>query len=178
MVYSVGSNNNFDFEAAIVKSTECSVHTFDCTVIPKVPRILAGRVVFHRWCLGARDVIEESVVEGSAGSRVAYKTWDTTLRDLNHTKIDLLKIDIEGYEWDVLGSVLTGPHTPYQITGELHFGTFWNSAKLWWAGRLMTAGESALWARRFYDHGYRVAHKASNPRWPMASEITLVQFRC
>jgi len=83
------------------------------------------------------------------------------------------------YEWDVYDGMLRSTYPlPFQITTELHLTAFWNSANLWWAGRKMTAGEVALWARRFYDVGYRVAKRAGHARWPQSKEVTLVRFRC
>ena len=179
VVYSVGSNNDFTFEEAIVASSKCEIHTFDCNVVPAVPTRLQRRVTFHRWCLGARDEVVRSGIETGHGSLITFKTWDTTLRELKHSHVDLLKMDIEGYEWDVYDGMLRSTYPlPFQITTELHLTAFWNSANLWWAGRKMTAGEVALWARRFYDVGYRVAKRAGHARWPQSKEVTLVRFRC
>ena len=185
-VYSVGSNNDYAFELAIAKATHCHIHTFDCNVIPRVPQALRKRVTFHRWCLGEHDYeLSNRGIEvnshngGGHGGTAVFRTWETTLRTLGHKRVDLLKMDIEGYEWDVLNAMMQSSYPlPFQITIELHLNALWNSANLWWAGRKMTAGEVALWARRFYDLGYRVVHRSDNPRWPQCAEFALVRFLC
>jgi len=35
VVYSIGSNNQWDFEEAIFRSTKCMIETFDCTLVSK-----------------------------------------------------------------------------------------------------------------------------------------------
>lgn len=84
VVFSIGSNNDFSFEEAILQDIpECEVHTFDHTINPS--HVPAG-VKFHRWGLGTRN-------EGNV------KTLSTMLKELkigeNHS-IEILKVDIEG----------------------------------------------------------------------------------
>ena len=46
VIISVGSNNQWSFEASIVNKTKCTVHTFDCTGIGKnwsVPKEISDR---------------------------------------------------------------------------------------------------------------------------------------
>lgn len=64
MLYSLGSNNQWKFEEAIVEKTSCRVETFDCT-IPETtlpPESIRHRVRFHNYCISDKD-------EGK------YKTW-------------------------------------------------------------------------------------------------------
>lgn len=88
IVYSVGGNNNWKFEEDIVRSTSCSVHTFDCTVDGHVPADITDRVHFHKICLGA----------GSRNSRNTSSTAFMSLKEimgmLDHDHITLLKMDI------------------------------------------------------------------------------------
>jgi hypothetical protein len=53
VVYSVGSNNVWDFEVHMVKESDCIIETFDCTV-PNVtmPDEIKSRTRFHKVCLG------------------------------------------------------------------------------------------------------------------------------
>ena len=55
---------------------------------------------------------------------VHLRSLQDTMRELNHHWVDLLKMDVEGKEWDVLGSLLqgTGPgiHAT-QLLIELHY---------------------------------------------------------
>jgi hypothetical protein len=105
VVYSVGSNNRFDFEKSALKNTPCEVHTFDCTGLKErfdaVPD--HERMHFHHLCLGDKHQ------KGSRKCRGLEKCGDTwTLleiqQNLKHTRIDLLKMDIEGFEWNLFDS--------------------------------------------------------------------------
>jgi hypothetical protein len=142
VIYSLGSNAQFDFEYLMVEHTPCEVHTFDCTVDARAPSFpreeLAargrGRVVFHPLC-----VSDGSSSSGGSGSGSgAYRTLRQLTRALNHTTVNLLKMDIEGYEYRVLEGLLADTmgegggseggsaggggldYLPLQISFELH----------------------------------------------------------
>jgi len=90
VVYSAGSNNQFDFEAAIHEyAPHCEIHTFDFGAPVKVPSFIQ----YHQWGIGNTD----------SGQ---MKTMATTARELGHTHITLLKLDIEGSEWDVIPHIM------------------------------------------------------------------------
>jgi hypothetical protein len=84
IVYSIGSNNQWDFEHAIVEATSCIVHTFDCTVVGQVPQAIEDRVTFHSICLGKAS-------ENSTGD---FKSLKAIMAMLGHEHITLLKADI------------------------------------------------------------------------------------
>ena len=85
VVYSVGSNNQWDFEAGIVERTNCRVFTFDCTVDGVVPGHIEDRVTFHKICLGTKTT------GGEVGSFLSLAKMMSMLR---HDHITLLKMDI------------------------------------------------------------------------------------
>eukprot|EP01041_Mallomonas_annulata_P010627 gene10627-22184_t len=92
LVYSIGSNNQFDFEEAIHEHIPtCEIHTFDPynEGISKPPY-----VTYHRI--------------GIYGNRTMHKgmrleTFHYFTKKLNHTMrtIDILKMDIEGAEYHI-----------------------------------------------------------------------------
>jgi hypothetical protein len=105
VVYSLGGNNEWDFESGVVAATrQCAVHTFDCTVAePRVPPELAGRVVFHKICLGTQKMAESGGGggrggDGGAGSSEVGDQMFSTLPEimgrLGHDRVTLLKADI------------------------------------------------------------------------------------
>jgi hypothetical protein len=169
IIYSVGSNNEYEFEVEMVKSTKCKIFIFDCTIKPHVPANIADRVDFKQWCLGPSDTL--------ANGRI-FKTLPTIQAELEHEQIDLLKMDIEGFEWDVIGGFKKHDNLPFQMAIELHMTAFWNSASLSWAGRRMTIGEMAMWGGRMYDLGYVPVASYGNTRWPQCRELTWVRYRC
>lgn len=172
VVYSIGGNNQWDFEADIVKRTTCKVFTFDCTVEGRVPGDLQDRVEYHKICLGTNT-------EGAAeGSTQKFMRLGEIMQMLGHDHITLLKMDIEGYEYSVLYEIFDekGVALPEQISFELHYET--QMPGLDWWGRQATAGEIAFFARRIYEAGYRFISREDNPLCDHCTELTAVRFQC
>lgn len=95
-VFSLGSNNQFDFEEAILKHfPKCSVHTYDCTSNP--PPNPKPNQHFSKVCLGPRDEMK--------GDR-EYQTIATLMKKADTSHIQFLKMDIEGYEMEVSDDVV------------------------------------------------------------------------
>jgi len=137
-VYSVGSNNNFDFEQAILDQIgpHCDVHTFDPgSSSSNKP----ASVTFHQWGLDNHD-------HGN------YKTLASIARELGHDKdsVDIFKIDCEGCEWGTYEQWFKTIH-PKQVMIELHAGT---------------TGNQPVPAERFMRYmrskGYIIFHKEPN----------------
>ena len=116
VVYSLGSRGDFSFETAILEATPCHVHTFDCTIDGNS---MHARHVYHPWCIGP-----ETTAAGAGGAArhggpsPVFKTWSMVLRELNHTKVHVLKVDIEGYEYELLADWAERDHLPAQVGGE------------------------------------------------------------
>jgi Methyltransferase domain len=124
IVYSIGSNNQWEFEMDIVKQTPCSVYTFDCTgprsrfQVPK-----HDRIVFHHICLGTQPEDGQSDCS-SSGKCGPTMTLQEIQQKLNHRNAaDLLKMDIEGYEIPLFQSLKAASKYPQQILVELHYMT-------------------------------------------------------
>lgn len=125
VVYSIGSNNQWEFEQEILEWTSCEVHTFDCTgdisrfIVPDNPRLH-----FHHVCLTAyadHPPKRSNEVDGEYWSLLDMQ------RKLGHKRINLLKMDIEGFEFDVFTSWPELAHhelaeellLPHQIVAEV-----------------------------------------------------------
>ena len=111
VIYSIGSANQWDFELDVVERTNCSVHTFDCTISNTTlpPESIRDRVTFHHVCLGDKN-------EGK------FLTWES-LHSVTGMKgsPNYLKMDIEGFEFPVMKSIIdNGRHLPLQIAMEIH----------------------------------------------------------
>jgi hypothetical protein len=144
LVYSVGSNGDFSFEAAIHRLFQCTIHTFDPTEKPDhmgewKSKGKANHAVFHGVGLaGAESFI---TVKGMHDSTVAtlHKGEDeepnsqrrlmplrNIVQHLGHDgkHIDVLKVDCEGCEYDafdkIWGDLARGEYTIGQILVELH----------------------------------------------------------
>ena len=89
LVYSIGSNNQIDFEIAVNSFLGCEMHTFDPT--SGSPFIGEEYATFHDWGLG-KDGDEMS----SVGKKWTAKSLERVMQDLGHENrtIDILKVCI------------------------------------------------------------------------------------
>lgn len=126
LYYSFGVNGEIEFERELVKLLpDCEMHAFDPTpsVVggPSAQELPELGVTFHPWGLSDVDGtinLEETAVD-------AFKL-STIQQRLGHADsvIDILKIDIEGFEWRVFEQLLATCDRDYpvahQILMELH----------------------------------------------------------
>jgi hypothetical protein len=95
IVYSFGSNNDPSFELALLKiRPDCEVHIFelDKNRIPK--NIAHPNINFHAIGIGYKEDIESN-----KNPNFHFLSLDQIMKMLNHTHIDILKMDVEGAEW-------------------------------------------------------------------------------
>ena len=117
-VYSIGSNNKWDFEMNFFKQTKCKIETFDCTCNATIPPEIETRTRFWESCIGATDSNDKKFLTFPSLNRMIGRKEGP----------DYLKVDIEGYEWGVLKSMADQAmrdtsyhkHLPLQIYGEFH----------------------------------------------------------
>jgi hypothetical protein len=83
----------------------CHIHTLDCTVDGRVPAEIRSKVTFHKVCLGIRDETVRASrgnMYNKKGTEIRTKRWSTWCKEAGIIKQpDVLKMDIEGYEWEV-----------------------------------------------------------------------------
>lgn len=148
LVYSVGSNGDASFEAAIQKDIgqHCEIHTFDFgdyneTVVQQAPG-----VHYHQWGLGTKN-------EGN------LKTLKETVRLLGHANrtIDLFKIDCEGCELTSFASWFESGAILKQILLELHS---WGKGPR--APAEIQNPQTTDMFERLYKEGYVIFHKEPN----------------
>eukprot|EP00300_Choanocystis_sp_HF-7_P034606 c4746_g1_i1.p1 GENE.c4746_g1_i1~~c4746_g1_i1.p1 ORF type:complete len:350 (-),score=52.10 c4746_g1_i1:87-1067(-) len=178
LVLSLGSNNDFRFEEDVLARTPCVVATFDCTSAPKT---LSARHMYFKQCLGSKRQMEE---------KPDFVTLDRALELTGKAKIDLLKMDIEGFEYDVMATWgQEGSHLalPVQVVFEVHvysiYGRtpFHNNAE---AGSqvLMFPPEDVpiLALPLLFTHlgqlGYGIVNREQNPLCPSCMEYTIYKF--
>lgn len=103
VVYSFGSAWDTSFEEDIFRLKQCEVHIFDPTVdLPASPRY-----TFHKLGISDKTGTIEKVGPVDTLANIA--------RDLGHTHIDVLKVDVEYHEW-------TGLRDWIQNVDAFHFG--------------------------------------------------------
>jgi hypothetical protein len=92
VVYSLGSYDEISFEVGLFdRGVGCDVHVFDSSKVPPIESQRRYNFTSH--------LVKISNVDDSNGN---VKTVATIMKELGHTFIDVLKIDIEGFEGVVL----------------------------------------------------------------------------
>ena len=115
IVYSLGSNMETGFEEDVLRKTKCKIFTFDYTLSEESGSTLnniSPRMQFFPYKIGTGH---------TPNSQHEEKSIDEIMQDLGHVRVDVLKMDIEGAEWDVLDAMLEKGDLPFnQMQLELH----------------------------------------------------------
>ena len=140
IVYSFGIGNDISFDKKIMSKHGCKVYGFDPT--PKSIAFIHSQkpnplFVFYPFGISTKTGSEEFYLpknkKGVSGSMaehayvdlydkvtVEMKALSDIMQDLGHEHIDVLKIDIEGSEYDVVESILQLEVPIKQILIEFH----------------------------------------------------------
>ncbi len=137
VIYSIGIGMNITFDLALIERFRCKVHAFDPTPLAiewlrtqKTPESF----VVHHWGLAARDgwaqfalpvkhVVSFTMsldVESKVTAKCPVYRLPTIRGLLGHTYLDLVKIDIEGTEYEVLDDLLAESGNIGQMLLEFH----------------------------------------------------------
>ena len=138
IIYSFGIGEDISFDRTIIQNHDCTVFGFDPTpksinwinsqnlpvkfhfldfgisnksgfidfYLPKNPEYVSGSIICH-------DELNEKVI-------VQMKAFNDIIYELEHRRIDVLKMDIEGSEYDVIDDVLNAQVLIGQILIEFH----------------------------------------------------------
>lgn len=140
IIYSFGIGEDLSFDEAIIKSHNPFVFGFDPT--PKSinwikKQSLPAKFLFLEYGISnasgiidfylpkndkhvSGSLIHQSNVDNQHSIKVKMKTISDITRELGHDKIDLLKMDIEGAEYQVLDNILNSNIPIDQILLEFH----------------------------------------------------------
>ncbi len=140
IVYSFGIGFDITFDTTIIKNHDCHVFGFDPT--PKSIQWIRNRALpekFHFYESGISDksgpvefylpknrehvsgsIIIQDNVNVQEKVTVIMKSLSDIMNELGHQHIDLLKLDIEGAEYDVLENILNAKIPVTQILVEFH----------------------------------------------------------
>ena len=140
VVYSFGVGNNIKWDLELIANHRVELHAFDPTPrsvnwIDK--QSLPAEFHFHPMGLSNRDgainfyvPVKEYKINYSSykskspdGETVScpVKRFGTLISDLGHSKVDIVKMDIEGGEVDVLPDMLSGNFNIGQLLVEFHY---------------------------------------------------------
>lgn len=138
IVYSFGIGEDVSFDVGLTKATGAVVHGFDPTPksIEWVRRQgLPPTFDFRPWGIADYDgtarfhaptnpehVSHTMLERGADGGtiEVVVKRLATIMAELGHAKLDLLKMDIEGAEYDVIKDLEKSAIRPRQLLIEFH----------------------------------------------------------
>lgn len=175
VVYSFGCADSVNFELYMAKLGS-SVFAFDCTVKKKDNW---NSFTFNPWCLGKPQSFENNVYsQSSADKNFTFYQLPEIKKTLNHRIIDIFKMDIEGFEWDILeNEIVKGKKRdlPNQLLFELHTQ---GANPLAVPKRLVdgkTRNEVNILIHQLRVRGYRCASVAINPQDRYCAEIVMVK---
>jgi FkbM family methyltransferase len=146
IVYSFGIGEDISFDEALIDTYKCHVYGFDPT--PKSIDWCSKQALpenFHLYEFGISDktgkvlfhlpknnehvsgsLILQNNVSNKHVIELEMKSLTEILKILKHEKIDVLKMDIEGSEYDVIKSILKSGIQIGQMVIELHERLFEN----------------------------------------------------
>lgn len=139
VIYSFGVGEDASFDTALIEKYHLTVHAFDPTPrsIEWVKRqAFSDSFVMHDYGIAAFDgnvsfnppenpdhvshtILDRPSTRTKAIS-VPVKTLSTIMRELGHSHIDIIKMDIEGAEYDVINDIYKSDIRPEQILVEFH----------------------------------------------------------
>jgi Methyltransferase domain len=100
IIYSMGSADDFSFEERVRQvGPGCEIHTFDPTVLESGKGKQLYDAYHGDYGFGGTDGAK------GEGQPFAVKSIRTIMRELGHTHVDFLKVDVEGYEWEFFTTV-------------------------------------------------------------------------
>ncbi|KAG7085881.1 hypothetical protein E1B28_003415 [Marasmius oreades] len=148
VVYSFGINHESSFEAEILANTNhCEIWGYDFTVHsfgPQITKSQEHRTHFYPYKLGGSN-------KPAVGDEPAMFTLSSLMKTNGHSHIDILKVDIESWEFETLTTLIksytsAGLPLPFgQLQLEIHA---WNKSfeefLSWWE-MLEDAGLRPFW---------------------------------
>jgi FkbM family methyltransferase len=119
VAYSVGAGGDVSFDVELLRRTGCEVHSFDPTLgaARHVAQVGEPRLAFHRLAIwtydGEVEMFEAANPDNMALSipnlqntrtslTVPCRTIETIRRELGHEHIDLIKLTVDGGEYELV----------------------------------------------------------------------------
>ncbi len=144
IVYSFGVGQDVTFDLALIELVGCEINAFDPTPFSTQwieRQQLPARFKFHKLGVAATDGTvdfhypdDDASVSFSQRPESASATLrtvscpvsavSTIMRQLGHDRIDLAKFDIEGFEYEVVRSLVRDKVRPLFIMIEFHHGVY------------------------------------------------------
>lgn len=171
-VISIGSNDQWGLETAL-KEYGCVTHTFDCTLRNNEAKnrpLNSPNMHFYPYCISSTRYVDTTMNRSYVTYREMIEMTGMT------TPPTLLKMDIEGFEFEVLAKMLQDNYLlPMQIQVEQHFAT--RMVDVSWMFRTLTSAELALFSSMmFAAGGYLPVHRVD--ACAVCLEVLYVRAMC
>ncbi|XP_025110460.1 methyltransferase-like protein 24 isoform X2 [Pomacea canaliculata] len=116
LVYSFGINHDFSFDDAVSDKYGCEVHSFDPSMGQNDHKH-SDRVFFHNLGISDQDFVNDKAW--------TMRTLTSIKKQLNHTKINILKMDIELDEFKALPNIIASDELKDvdQLLFEIHYNS-------------------------------------------------------
>jgi len=143
IVYCVGVGDSIAFEKALIEAHAVTVHAFDPTptTLSWIERQqIPTEFSFHPWAVAGEDAsltlyprlrskgrrskmmwtVDPGQADPSRAIDVPALTIPSIMLKLGHAQVDLVKLDIEGAEYDAIEAMLASSVFPEQLLVEFH----------------------------------------------------------
>lgn len=138
IIYSCGVGLDISFDLSVIEKLGCHVYAFDPT--PKSITFLETQNLppefhFFPWGIAGIDGEGDLIAppnpngihhslyhqrSGTGSIKVPLRRVPTIMGEMGHQRVDVLKLDIEGAEYDVIPDVMAAGIRPVQIVVEFH----------------------------------------------------------
>lgn len=139
IVYSFGIGENASFDLALIERFGLTIHAFDPTpksIVWVKRQNFPQEFILHEYGLAGFDgtvsfnppenpdhvshtILNRPATEARA-IQVPVKRIATVMKELEHREIDLLKMDVEGAEYEVIEDLVKSDIRPRQLLVEFH----------------------------------------------------------
>lgn len=169
IVYSVGSNGNYLFETGMHGRFNCEIHVFDPTYLGDTTKHKYLNI--HAWGIDSTTHTTQKTEHGEpVGKPVQLKSLPDIIEELGHTgkTIDILKIDVEGFEFGVLDNTSMWKTLEFsgtdirQVLAEIHLSGINRETFRWRDVNRYEGGVVDNLFRVMHQQGYGIFHKEVN----------------
>ncbi|KAF9112953.1 hypothetical protein BGX27_002499 [Mortierella sp. AM989] len=141
VIYSFGVNYETRFEGEMLERTDCEIYAYDASVTHMGVEAQSPRSHFKPYYIGKTDHVDS---EGKV-----WKTLKTLMKENGHDWIDILKVDIEGNEYQTFDAIMDDfdvlPFSQLQMELHVHQSMINFPDFLTWWERLESKGVYPWW---------------------------------
>ncbi len=144
IIYSIGIGNDISFDEALIENIGCNIHAYDPT--PQVKDWIYSKArspKFHFNAIGlgssnsyidiyspenpkhiSHSISPSSKNKNPESIKIPVKKLSSLMEENNHNYLDLIKMDIEGFEYSVIENIVSENVNIKQLLVEYHHGIY------------------------------------------------------